>query len=133
VVIDTLEGVAKQILAVAGVLEGLYFHAIAFSNLRGYVSGWILFFYIVPIILLLISIVFALIVFLPETYRINIANWQMCKSTIEEISQCKLRAVRWASIFLGLAVLSLIVAVWMYLAVYIKTKGNHDASSHPSS
>jgi uncharacterized membrane protein len=88
VVIDTLEGVAKQILAVAGVLEGLYFHAIAFSNLRGYVSGWILFFYIVPIILLLISIVFALIVFLPETYRINIANWQMCKSTIEEISQC---------------------------------------------
>ncbi len=113
--IDTLEGVAKQLLAVAGILEGLYFHAITFTDLRGTVSGWTLFVYILPIILLLVTIVFSLLVFLPETYKINIANWRMCKSTFEEISQSKLTAVRAASIFLGLAVVSLMVAVWVYL------------------
>lgn len=113
--IDTLEGVAKQLLAVAGILEGLYFHAITFTDLRGTVSGWTLFIYILPIILLLVTIVFSLVVFLPETYKINIANWRMCKSTFEEISQSKLTAVRAASIFLGLAVVSLMVAVSVYL------------------
>ena len=113
--IDTLESVAKQLLAVAGILEGLYFHAITFTDLRGTVSGWTLFVYILPIILLLVTIVFSLVVFLPEMYKINIANWRACKSTFEEISQSKLVAVRAASISLGLAVVSLMVAVSVYL------------------
>ena len=114
--ITTLEEVAKQILGVAGVLEGLYFHAITFADLRGKVNGGILFIYILPIILLLITIVFSLIVFLPETFRINIANWQQSKSTFEEISKSKLLAVRLASVFLFLAVLALIATVLVYLA-----------------
>jgi hypothetical protein len=113
--IDTLEEVAKQILGVAGILEGLYFHAITFGDLRGTVSGGVLYVYLTPIVLLLISIIFSLVVFLPETYRINIANWRLCKSTFEEISKSKLVAVRLASVFLGLAVLSLIMAVSVYL------------------
>jgi hypothetical protein len=113
--IDTLEGVAKQLLAVAGILEGLYFHAITFSDLRGNVSGEVVVIYILPIVLLLVSIISSLIVFLPETYRINIANWRACKSTFEEISKSKLVAVRVASAFLGLAIMSLMLAVGMYL------------------
>ena len=113
--IDSLEEVAKQILGVAGILEGLYFHAIAFTNLHGKVSGSALAAYITPVILLLITIVLSLVVFLPETYRINIANWRLCKSTFEEISRSKLVAVRFASIFFGLSVASLIVAIWTYL------------------
>ncbi len=114
--IDTLEGVAKQILTVAGILEGLYFHAITFTDLRGSVSEWVLAIYLTPVVLLLLSIVFSLIVFLPEAYQFNIANWRVCKTRFEEISYSKLVAVRLASIFLGLAVVSLIVAVWIYLA-----------------
>ncbi len=113
--IDTLDEVAKQILVVAGILEGLYFHAITFSDLRGKVSGGELVIYILPIVLLLVSIISSLIVFLPETYRINIANWRVCKSTFEEISKSKMLAVRVASIFLGLAIVSLMLAVGMYL------------------
>lgn len=113
--IDTLEDVAKQILSVAGILEGLYFHAITFTSLRGTVSGLILAIYLAPVFLLLITIIASLVVFLPETYRINIANWRLSKSTFEEISKSKLDAVRFASAFLGLAILSLIIAVWTYL------------------
>lgn len=114
--IDTLEEVAKQILAVAGILEGLYFHAITYTDLRGKVSGGALAIYLTPVVLLLLSIVFSLVVFLPETYQFNIANWRLSKSRFEEISQSKLVAVRLASISLGLAVAALIVAVWKYLA-----------------
>lgn len=113
--IETLESVAKQILAVAGILEGLYFHAITFADLRGTVSGWVLFIYILPVVLLLLSIICALAVFLPEIYHINIANWRMCKSTFEKISKSKIKAVRFASFFLSIAVLSLIMAVSTYL------------------
>lgn len=114
--IDTLDEVAKQILTVSGILEGLYFHAITFTDLRGKIQGADLVIYLAPVILLLISLSISLTVFLPETYQINIANWRLCKSTFEEISQSKLVAVRAASIFLGLAVVSLIGAMWVYLA-----------------
>jgi hypothetical protein len=113
--INTLEEVAKQILAVAGILEGLYFHAITFTNLRGSVSGGTLWIYLSPVILLLISLSISLTVFLPDSYKINIANWRVSKSTFETISHSKLVAVRFASAFLGLAVLSLALAVWKYL------------------
>src|SRR5437879_5874304 len=41
--IDPINEAAKQIIAVTGILEGLYFNAITFSNLRGKApSGWYL-------------------------------------------------------------------------------------------
>jgi len=113
--IDALDEVAKQILAVAGILEGLYFHAITFSNLRGQVAGWALVLYVAPVVLLLITILASLSVFFPETYRINIANWRDSKAKFEEIGKSKLLAVRIASFFLALAILGLMAAVVGYL------------------
>ena len=114
---DAVEGLAKQFLTVAGILEGLYFHAITFTNLRGYVSGWILFGYLLPVVLLLVTILASLYVLNPRRTSVNIANWRSSKSSFENINDKKLFALRIASFFLGLAVISLIVAVWMYLAI----------------
>jgi len=113
--IESLDQAAKQILTVAGILEGLYFNAIAFSDLRGQVDGWLLGVYVAPIILLLITIFASLTVFLPETYRINMANWRDCKAKFESISKSKLFAVRSASVGLVLSILSLLSAVIAYL------------------
>ena len=114
--IDSLEDVAKQIVTVTGILEGLYFHAIAYSSLQGKVSGITLAIYLVPVILLLISLCISLSVFLPDRTQVNMANWRDCMSKFEKISYSKLVAVRIASAFLGLAVFSLAIAVWKYLA-----------------
>ena len=46
--ISTIESVAKQIIVVGGLLEGLYFHAITFSDLRGSLEGTMLFVYLSP-------------------------------------------------------------------------------------
>ena len=37
--VDTLDSLAKQLIVLVSLLEGLYFHAIAFSDLRGTLSG----------------------------------------------------------------------------------------------
>jgi uncharacterized membrane protein len=113
--IDSLEDVAKQIVAVAGILEGLYFHAIAYSSLQGKVSGLTLAIYLAPVILLLVSLSISLSVFLPDRNQVNMANWRDCQSKFEKISYSKLVAVRISSIFLGLAVLALAIAIWKYL------------------
>src|SRR6266498_713385 len=55
--LSTLDGTAKQLIAVSGVLIGLYFHAIAFSDLRGKVHGWPEILYIAPIVLLVLCLV----------------------------------------------------------------------------
>ena len=37
--IKSIEETAKQIIGVAGILEGVYFHAIAYSDIRGQLGG----------------------------------------------------------------------------------------------
>src|SRR4051812_33784117 len=54
--IGTIDKAAKQIVGLAGILEGLYFHAITFTDLRGKVTGNALWIYVAPIGLLLISL-----------------------------------------------------------------------------
>ena len=50
--IQSIEETAKQIIGVAGILEGLYFHAIAYSDVRGKLgSGWLVLLYLTPLAL----------------------------------------------------------------------------------
>src|SRR5947209_17385467 len=68
--IGTIDETSKQLVTVTAILEGLYFHAIAFSSLHGKVSNpWSLVLYLLPIGLLLISLSAALLVFFPDRYR----------------------------------------------------------------
>ena len=64
--IATIDETARQVITVAGILEGLYFHAIAFGDLRGKVAGgWPMAIYLAPIVLLLFSLCAGLLVFFP--------------------------------------------------------------------
>jgi len=77
--IGALEGAAKQIIVVTSLLEGIYFHAIAFSKIKSsltILSGII---YLAPFLLWLISLLFALLVFLPRNYEVNINSFRNSK------------------------------------------------------
>ncbi len=107
---------AKQIIGATAILEGLYFNAIAFSNLQGKLSVvWPLVIYLLPIGLLLISLGAALMVFLPSQYNINFLSSSATKLIYENITRRKLRSLRIASCFLVLGVAALFFAVLMYL------------------
>ena len=114
--IETIESTAKQIIVVTGILEGLYFHAITFADLRQPApGGWLLATYLVPLLLLLISLALALLVFFPSHHRLNFNSSQACQIVYERTVKWKLRLLRFASIFLLLGILAIFFAVWAYL------------------
>ena len=113
--IGTIDETARQIVGVAGILEGLYFHAITFGDLRGKVSGWPLVVYLAPIVLLLFSLIAGLLVFFPDRYRLNFHSSEASHQVYERVVASKLRLLRIAGGCLVLAVVALFGAVWIYL------------------
>ncbi len=113
--IKTVDEAAKQVMGVAGIMEGLYFHAIAFSDLRGTASGGELFVYLAPIALLLFSLLAALAVFLPDRSRVNVRSSEASRKVYEQTLKAKLLALRLASGFMAVGVVAVFVAVWAYL------------------
>lgn len=115
--IKSIEEAAKQIIGVAGILEGLYFHAIAYSDIRGSLYGFLLVvLYVLPLALWLVSLGCAILVFFPRTYDINISSWRESKAAFERILAHKHDMLKWAGLFLFLGVLFLFVAMGAYLA-----------------
>src|SRR5689334_17873761 len=72
--IKTIDETARQIIAVAGILVGLYFHAISFSDIRSELSDGRIWIYTLPLLFLVLSLMVAFIVFFPEHYRLNILS-----------------------------------------------------------
>jgi hypothetical protein len=113
--VDTLDSMAKQLIVLVSLLEGLYFHAIAFSDLRGTLSGQLIWFYIAPIALWMASLLFAVLTLFPKAYNINIGSSRNSKETYELIVSMKHFRLKIAAAFLVLSFLPLMVAVYYYL------------------
>ena len=113
--IGTIDETARQIIGVAGILEGLYFHAIAFTDLQGKLTGRAMWVYLAPVLLLLISLVSALLVFFPDRYRLNFNSSEASKRVYERVVSSKLLALRVGSFFLALGIIALFFAVLTYL------------------
>jgi hypothetical protein len=111
----TIDETARQIIGVAGILEGLYFHAIAYSGLRGQVSGGQVVLYAAPLGLLMLSLLAAVLVHVPDRYHVNVRSSEACQQVYEHVVTVKLRLLRAASLFLVLGVGAVAVAVVVYL------------------
>lgn len=112
---DTLDNMAKQMITLTSLLEGLYFHAITFSDLRGTLSGWLIWCYMAPIILWMTSLLFAIWALFPKTYIINICSSRSSKETYEHIVSEKNLRLRISAALLVLSFLPLMVAMYYYL------------------
>ena len=114
--IKSIEETAKQIIGVAGILEGLYFHAIAYSDIRGQLGGvGPLLLYLLPLLLWLVSLLAALLVFFPRAYASNISSWRESKAAFERIVTYKHNMLKVAGLFLVLGALALFAAMGAYL------------------
>lgn len=114
--IKSLEEAARQIIGISSILEGLYFNAIAFSKLRAHLTlpGKIL--YLAPIVLLLVSLAFALGVFFPRLKKLDLGSSTGIESIYQNSLSFKLWMVRLASLFLVSGVFIMLLAVVHYLA-----------------
>jgi hypothetical protein len=113
--ISTIEEVAKQLIVVNSLLEGIYFHAIAFSDVKPMLTGWIASIYLAPILLWLLSLVFAVLTLSPKVYAININSSRDSKERFEEIVAKKHGMLKISEFFLILSFIALFAAVAHYL------------------
>jgi len=113
--ISAMEDTAKQIIVVCSLLEGLYFHAIAFSDLRGELDGLMLAVYLSPLVLWLASLSFAMLTLSRKDYKININSSSESKQVFEAIVENKYYRLKVAEAFLLASFLPLMIAVYYYL------------------
>ncbi len=113
--ISTIEDVAKQLITVNSLLEGIYSHAITFSAVKPVLTSWIAAIYLAPIFLWLLSLVFAVLTLSPKAYKININSTLDSKETFEEIVSKKHGMLKVSEAFLIISFIALMVAVAHYL------------------
>ena len=114
--ISSVEDSAKQFVTITGLLEGIYFHAVAFSDVR-YAEGSSLLIYVSPVVFWLLSLIFAVMVLVRKKYGLNINSSRDSKEKFEEILEGKYKFLRISSLFLILSFLALTIAIFHYLRI----------------
>jgi uncharacterized membrane protein len=105
---STIGGVAKELIVVNSLLEGIYFHAITFSEVKPVLTGWIAAIYLAPIALWLLSLVFAVLTLSPKSYKININSSRDSKERFEEIVSKKHGMLKISEAFLIVSFVALL-------------------------
>ncbi len=113
---QSIDETAKQIIAVVSILEGLYFHAIAFSSVKGTISTVLeVLAYLAPLIFWLFSLIAASLVFFPRTYQININSSDAAKSLYEDVVRRKYFFLIFSLVWMVIGAMSLIMTLVAYL------------------
>jgi uncharacterized membrane protein len=115
--ISAVEDTAKQFVVVTGLLQGIYFHAIAFSDIKG-AEGYSVLIYLAPLMLWLLSLIFAVMVLFRKRYEININSTRDSKEKFEEMMKIKYRHIRISGFFLILSFVALAIAFLHYLGIF---------------
>lgn len=115
--VSVVEDTAKQFVTITGLLQGVYFHAIAFSDIRQ-AEGYSVLIYLAPLVLWLLSLIFAVLVLFRRRYEINIKSTSDSKEKFEEMVNTKYRYIHISGIFLILSFIALAVAFLHYLGVF---------------
>jgi hypothetical protein len=116
--VKTVEDAAKQLIALVTLLSGLYFHAIAFSQVpKGYVGLKILF--VGPLALWVLCLLAASLVLFPRRFMLSPYDPEEAERMVGEALKWKYRLLLTS---LGVLVISLgwlVVAAWVYLDIYV--------------
>ena len=119
--IASLEGAAKQLIGAVALVEGIYFAAISFSDLRsvmavqGTEANLRIVLFVSPIVLWLICLFFAVRVFTPKTYKTNLSSPELAEKVYREMVGYKHRNLKRAYWALLAGFVPLVVALVYYL------------------
>lgn len=114
--ISSIEDTAKQFVTINGVLQGIYFHAIAFSDIKNAPFHSVLI-YASPLTLWFLSLFFAVLVLFRKRYKININSSEISKNSFEKIVVGKYRLLWVSGFFLVLSFAALIIVFLRYLNI----------------
>lgn len=115
--IPAIEEVAKQLITLNSALEAIYFTVITFSEIRSVMTKLTEAIYLAPVLLWLLSLVFAVLTLSPKNYAININSSSDSKERFNEIVSRKHMMLKWSELFLILSFLALFIAIAHYLII----------------
>jgi hypothetical protein len=119
--IGSLEEAAKQLISAVTLVEGIYFAAVSFSDLRKVTAvlgmdAWLrIILFVSPIVLWLVCLFFAVRVFTPETYKTNLSSPELAEGVYKEMVGYKHRNLKRAYWALMAGFVMMVVAVVYYL------------------
>lgn len=119
--IGSLEEAAKQLITAVILVEGIYFAAVSFSDLKKAMAvagldAWLrVLLFVSPIVIWLICLFFAVRVFTPENYKTNLRSPTLAEQVYREIVGYKHRNLKRAYWALLAGFVPLIVAIIYYL------------------
>jgi p-aminobenzoyl-glutamate transporter AbgT len=119
--IGALEDDAKQLISITSLIQGIYFAAISFGDLKMALvvhdwQGWLtVLLFASPIALWLVSLAFAVRVFTPEIYKTNLQSPDLAKGMLQQITAYKYKQLRWAHVALLLGFVLLVINIVLYL------------------
>ena len=112
----TIDETARQIIGIVAILEGLYFHAITFSDLRAQqLNIWDILPYAGPLVFWVFSLISACLVFLPRIYKLNMASSEAAKEVHEDVIRRKHSFLLLSFIWLIIGSAILVIALGDYL------------------
>lgn len=119
--VSSLEEAAKQLITVASLLQGIYFAAISFSDLKKVlvvqdIKGWLLvILFTGPIIPWLLSVGLAIQVFKPESYETNLRSPKLSHEVYKKVVEYKQRYLHYAHWALLAGSMLLVINIIVYL------------------
>lgn len=117
-----IEDAAKQLIVVTSLLQSIYFASVSYSEAKkglGQLQSWLYWCFIVALILPLVawilSLIFAIRVFKPETYNTNLNSPSAAESVLEKITNYKNRQLQIAYWLLVVGFFMVLAALFVYL------------------
>jgi hypothetical protein len=120
------EEAARQLITITTLLQGIYFAAISFSDLKkalmvqqhhGVILAALIMLFAIPIIFWLISLSFSMRVIVPVTRLTNLYSPDLISATFYEAVDYKQRNLYYAQWSLILGLIPLAINIYIYLAL----------------
>ncbi len=121
----SLEEAAKQLIGITSLSQGIYFAAVSLSDVKkglaqfaGQQQWLIVAALVVPLVLWIVSLWFAIRVFKPETYKTNLNSPDLAREMYYEVVAYKKKQLQRAYLALVLGFAPLVVNVVAYLVYF---------------
>lgn len=111
--IEVIDNAARQLIAVTSLLQGIYFAVIALSEFKKQAASWQLAILVTPAVLWLISLLLAMVTFVPVSRRISRDSLRQDLTRIAAQKYCTLRT---SFYILVVSMVLLLVNVVIYLS-----------------
>jgi len=116
--IVVIESASRQLITVNGIVIGIYFHAITYSQTASRLSILASLVYLTPVVCWLLSLVFSVLVIGPKSRPMRYLNEDIARKDFVQIAHDKFKKYRWSIVSFIAGVVCLLLVLFHYLVIF---------------